>query len=52
MQSAGSSTDGLASKVLCRMLMTGLALQRKHTYQHLLPAPGQARLGLRLAWTW
>lgn len=30
MQSAGSSTDGLATKVLWRMLMTGLALHRKH----------------------
>lgn len=30
-QSAGSSTDGLASRVLCRMLMTGLALRRRHT---------------------
>lgn len=56
MQSAGSSTDGLATKVLWRMLMTGRALQRKcNGHQCLLPVPspcpGQAP-GLRLAWTW
>lgn len=49
MQSAGSSTDGLATKVLWRMLMTGRALQRKQI--SVLPAwhvPGQARgSGLR-----
>lgn len=42
MQSAGSSTDGLATKVLWRILMTGRALHRKQT--SVLPAqplPGQ-----------
>lgn len=48
MQNAGSSTDGRATKVLWRMLMTGRALHRKQT--SVLPAwplPGQAQgLGL------
>lgn len=49
MQNAGSSTDGRATKVLWRMLMTGRALHRKQTL--VLPAwplPGQAQgSGLR-----
>lgn len=52
MQSAGSSTDGLATKVLWRMLMTGRALHGKPTD---INASGlsQARLGsgLRFART-
>lgn len=52
MQSAGSSTDGLATKVLWRMLMTGRALQGKHTdtSASCLP-PVRPGLGLTLAWT-
>lgn len=52
MQSAGSSTDGLATNVLWRMLMTGRALHGKPTD---INASGlsQARLGsgLRFART-
>lgn len=44
MQSAGSSTDGLATRVLWRMLMTGLALHRKHT-EISTPCSPQARPG-------
>ena len=52
-QNAGSSMDGLATKVLWRMLMTGRALHRKIRHQCLRPAPGQGRAGsgLRLVWT-
>lgn len=52
MQSAGSSTDGLATKVLWRMLMTGRALHRKHPDISTPPASSQARLGLKLGWPW
>lgn len=51
-QSAGSSTDGLATRVLWRMLMTGRALQRKPTGVS-PPAglrPGQAGLKLGRPW--
>ena len=43
-QNAGSSMDGLATKVLWRMLMTGRALHRKTRHQCLRPTPGQARV--------
>lgn len=43
MQSAGSSTDGLATKVLWRILITGRALHKKHTdiSASFCPRPGQ-----------
>lgn len=45
MQSVGSSTDGLATKVLWRMLMTGRALHKKYIdiSTSCCPKPGQAK---------
>lgn len=47
-QSAGSSTDGLATRVLWRMLMTGRALYENPQVSAPLPASGQARPGSSL----